>query len=136
MSAKLANLGLLKIKLFWNKGYDALNFFHNANRKILSPDSSYIVDLVIWPTFYNSSISMREVILTPFYKDLNRKASFFWGVLLVFKGCLEILQQYEKLIKTKHQKVFRLFLSFTEVTGEKLIWCVFLTPLPHILLQL
>ena len=97
MSAKLANLGLLKIKVFWNKVYDAINFLHDVNRKFLSPDSSYIVDLVIWPMFYDSSTSMREVILTPFYKDLNGKTFFFFlEVLLVFKWCLEILHQYEK----------------------------------------
>ena len=26
MSAKLATLGLLKIKVFWNKGYDVITF--------------------------------------------------------------------------------------------------------------
>ena len=48
-SAKLATLGLLKIKVFWNK--------------TLSCDSNYIADLAIWPKFGNSSISMREVII-------------------------------------------------------------------------
>ena len=81
MSAKLANLGLLKMKVFWNKVYDAINFVHDVSRKFLQPDSSYIVDLVIWPTFYNSSASMREVTLTPFYKDLNGKAFFLRSAL-------------------------------------------------------
>ena len=40
MPAKMANLGLLKIKLFSNEVYDVTN-------KSLSCDSSYIVDVVI-----------------------------------------------------------------------------------------
>ena len=50
MSAKLANLGLLKIKLFQNKSYDVINFVHdvtNTMNQILSRESNYIVDVVI-----------------------------------------------------------------------------------------
>ena len=64
MSAKLATLDLLEIKVFWNKGYDAIIFVHHVTNKILSRDSSFIVDVVMWPKFDNSSIYMREVILT------------------------------------------------------------------------
>ena len=64
MSAKLATLGLLKIKVFWNKGYDVIISVHDVTNKILSRDSNYIVDVVMWPKFGNSSISMREVIIT------------------------------------------------------------------------
>ena len=64
MSAKMATLGLLKIKIFWNKGYDVIISVHDVTNKILSLDSYYIVDMVKWPKFDNSSISMREVILT------------------------------------------------------------------------
>ena len=35
MSAKLATLGLLKIKVFWNKGYDVIVSIHNVVNKIL-----------------------------------------------------------------------------------------------------
>ena len=64
MSAKLATLGLLKIKLFWNKGYDIIIFVHDVTNKILERDSNYIVDVVVWSKFGNSSISMREFIIT------------------------------------------------------------------------
>ena len=64
MSAKMATLGLLKIKVFWNKGYDVIISVHDVTNKILSRDSNYIVDVVMWPKFGNSSISMREVIIT------------------------------------------------------------------------
>ena len=64
MSAKLATLGLLKGKVFWNKGYDIIIPVSDATNKMLSSDSNYTVDLVMWPKFGNSCISMREVIIT------------------------------------------------------------------------
>ena len=63
MTAKMATLGLLKIKLFLNKGYDVLIFAHDVTNQILSRDSYYIVDVVMWPKFGNSSIYIREVII-------------------------------------------------------------------------
>ena len=62
MSAKLATPGLLKTTIFWNKADDVIIPVHDVNNKILSRDSNYIVDVVMWPKFGNSSISMREVI--------------------------------------------------------------------------
>ena len=64
MSAKMATLGLLKIKVFWNKGYDVIISVYDIINKDSSRDSNYIVDAVMWPKFGNSSISMREVIIT------------------------------------------------------------------------
>ena len=64
MSAKLAALGLLKIKVFWNKGYSVIIYVHDVTSKILSPDSNYIIDVVMWPKFGNSGIFKREVIVT------------------------------------------------------------------------
>ena len=63
MSALMAALGLLEIKVFWSKGYDVMSYVHDVTSQILSPDSNYIVDVVMWPKFGNSSISMREVII-------------------------------------------------------------------------
>ena len=57
MSAKLDTLSLLK-KGILKKGYDDLT------NKVLWRDSKYIVDVVMWPKFGNSSISMIEVIWT------------------------------------------------------------------------
>ena len=62
--AKMATLELLKIKVFWNKDYDVIISVHDVTNKILSPDSNYIVDVVMWPKFGNSSISLREVPIT------------------------------------------------------------------------
>ena len=62
-SVKLATLGLLKIKVFWNNGYDEESFVHDITSKVLSSASNYIVDVVMWLKFDNSSIFMREVII-------------------------------------------------------------------------
>ena len=59
MLANLATLGLLKIKVFWNKGYDIIIFVHDVTNKMLSRDSSYNVHVVMWPKFGKSSISIR-----------------------------------------------------------------------------
>ena len=64
MSAKMATPGLLKITVFWNKGYDVIISVHDVTNKILSRDSNYIIDVVMWPKFGNSSICIREVIIT------------------------------------------------------------------------
>ena len=62
MSRKIATPGLLKVKLFRNKGFDVIISIHVVPNKILSGDSNYTVDVVMWPKFGNSSISMREVV--------------------------------------------------------------------------
>ena len=60
----MATPGILKITVFWNNGYDVVIPVDDVTNKILSRDSSYIVDVFMWPKFGNSSISMREVIAT------------------------------------------------------------------------
>ena len=60
ISAKMATPGLLKIKVFWKKGYEV----DDVTNKILSRDSNYIVDVFVRPKFGNCSILMREVITT------------------------------------------------------------------------
>ena len=64
MSAKLATLGFLRIKVFWNKVYDVIIYAHDVTNRILLCDSNYIADVVMWQKFGNSRISMREVIMT------------------------------------------------------------------------
>ena len=46
MSAKMATQGLLKITTFWSKGNDVIIPVDDANNKILSRDSNYIVDII------------------------------------------------------------------------------------------
>ena len=64
MSAKLATPGLLKNKILRNKGYDLIIPDYDVTNKILLREPNYIVDVVKWPKLSNSSISMREVIIT------------------------------------------------------------------------
>ena len=64
MSAKMATPGLLKITVFWNKGYDVIIPNDDVSNKILWPDSNVIVNLFMLLKFGNSSISMKEVIKT------------------------------------------------------------------------
>ena len=47
MSAKVATLGLLKIKVFRNKGYDIIISVYDVINRNLSRDSSFIVDVVM-----------------------------------------------------------------------------------------
>ena len=63
VSAKLATPGLLETKIFWEKGYDII-LDYDITSKILSHDSNYILAVVMWPKFGNSSISIIEVIIT------------------------------------------------------------------------
>ena len=62
MSAKMATPGLLKIRVFWNEGYDVIISVHDVTNKILSCDSNYIIDVVMWPKFGNCTTSIRKVI--------------------------------------------------------------------------
>ena len=67
ISAKIATLGLLKIKVFRNKAYDVVIFVYDVINKNLPRDSNFIVDLVMWPKFGNFRTSMREVIIISFW---------------------------------------------------------------------
>ena len=108
ISSKLAAVGVLEIKLFRNKNYDVIISVHDVTKKILLSDPIYIEDIaVLWPIFGNSSISLREVIITSILSVFDKQNKFFWGVLLVQvqwfgtstrKG-LEILHQPKLTIK-------------------------------------
>ena len=137
MSAKLVTLDLLKIKVFWNKGYDVIISVYDINNKILSRDSNYIVDVARWSKFRNSNISMRSYHKLSFVRIWPEKP-FFSGELLVevqqlragTRYGLEILDQCGKRIKTTNQKVLDLIPMFVEATGEKLVGGFF-APHPH-----
>ena len=68
----MANLGLPKIKVFWNKSYDITS-------KMLLRDSNSSVDVVMWPKFGHSRISMRDVIITSISWGFDQKNQFFEG---------------------------------------------------------
>ena len=112
MSAKMAYPGLLKIKVFRNKGYDIITYIHHVNDKILSRDLNYTIDVVMWLKFDNTSISMREVIIISILQGFDQKNCIFWEVVLVHvqkfgtgtRYELETLHQCSKKVKTKSQK--------------------------------
>ena len=60
----MATPGLLKLTVFWNKGYDIMIPANDVTNKNWSLDSNYTIDVFMWPKFGNSSISMRDVIST------------------------------------------------------------------------
>ena len=62
MSAKMAAPSLLKIKVFWNIGYDVIISVYDS--EVLLRGSNYIVDVIMGPNFGNLNISMTEVIIT------------------------------------------------------------------------
>ena len=64
ISAKMATPDRLKIRILWKKGYDVIFFVHDATNKILSCDSNYIIDVVMWSKLGNFSISMGKFIIT------------------------------------------------------------------------
>ena len=79
MSAKLAALGLLKLKVFWNKGYSVIISVHDVTKKFFH--EPHVTDVAMRVKFGNSSISMREVIIIStiirIYKDLSKKINFY-----------------------------------------------------------
>ena len=79
MSEKLGTLSLFKIKIFWDKGYDVVNFAPDVTNKILSRELNNIVEVVMWEKFGNSSISMREVIITSILQGFDQKNKFSEG---------------------------------------------------------
>ena len=50
---KVASAGLLKTKVFWNRVYDIMIYVHDVTKEVLSHDSKYIVDVVMWLKFGN-----------------------------------------------------------------------------------
>ena len=61
--SKSVTLGLLRIKILWNKGYDIMILIYRGIKKIVWPESNNIMNVVMWPKFGKSSISIREVII-------------------------------------------------------------------------
>ena len=51
-------------EILLNNGWDVITSAHEVNSKMLSCESNCIVDMVMQPKFGNSSIYMREVLIT------------------------------------------------------------------------
>ena len=46
ISAEIATLGLLKVQVFWNKGYYVIIAVYDITNEVLSRNSNYIIDAV------------------------------------------------------------------------------------------
>ena len=129
MPAKITTLGLLKTKVFWNKGYDLIISVYDVTSKILSSDSNYTVYSVTWPKFGNSRISMKEVILISILKGFVQKNHIFDGTSslnfnnfrLALGPALKFYTSVEKGLKLKVTTFLGINLRFAEVTREKLV---------------
>ena len=126
MLAKMVTLSLLKIKPFWNKGYEVTTYVSDVTNKFLSRDSIYIVNVFMWPKSGNSSMSMREIIIISILKGFDQKNLFFerWSCFRFNNLGLELgiaLQFYTSMatgLKLKVRKFWGLTAMFVEVTGE------------------
>ena len=54
-SAKMATPGLLKIGVFWKKGYDVIISVYDVINKFLSCDSNYIIDVVMYQSLLTAA---------------------------------------------------------------------------------
>ena len=82
MLVKMAAPGLLKIPVFWNKGYDNIISVGEVTNKVLSHDSIYIGDMVTCPKFGNLHFYERSNSNLNFIRTWPEKP-VFWGVVLV-----------------------------------------------------
>ena len=71
--------------IFQNKGYGVIIVNYGVTNKVLSLYSDYVVDVVMWPKFGDSSISMRiyDNLITSISQGFEQKNYFFWGMVLV-----------------------------------------------------
>ena len=117
VSAKMATAGFFRITVFWNKVDDVIIPVDDVTNNILLRDSNYIVDLLIWPKFGNSSISLREVI---------RKTAFFEGwtwfkfnnLGLTLGTNLKFSTSVAKGLQLKARMFWGLIPTFVKVAGE------------------
>ena len=81
ISAKLATLVLLKLKITSNKVYDVIIFVHDVTNTISSRHSNI---MYIWscdPSLVTLAFLWEKLSYTQFYKDLSRKITFLRGGL-------------------------------------------------------
>ena len=124
ISAKLATPNLLKIKIFQNKGYDVIISDYDVTNKFFSHESNYIINVVMWPKFGNSSDFMREVVITSILWGFHQKNHFFEGwswfefnnLGLALDMTLKFYTSVEKVLKQKVRKFLGLSPTFVEVT--------------------
>ena len=127
---------LIRSNVFWKKVYDITIYVYGATNKILSRDSKFIVDVIMWPKFFKSSIFIRELIITSILTVFDQKKHFLeewpWFKFNNFWLALGIgLKFYTSVTKQLNLKVtllLELILIFAEFAGEKHVGGFFLLP--------
>ena len=122
MSAKLATPAFLKIKIFWNNDHDVIIFVYDVTKKKLSHGSNHIVDVVMWPKFFDSGISMRQVTIITILLEFDQKKAFFEGwswfkfnnLELALGTTFKFYTSEAKGLKLKLRKFWRLIFTFVE----------------------
>ena len=109
-----------------NKGYDVIIISHDVTTKIFPRYSNYIVDVMIWPKFGNSSIFMTAVIITSILQGFHHKIFFegcswfkFNNLELALSLALKFYKSVVKRLKLKVKKYWGLIP--VGVTAEKLV---------------
>ena len=135
--AKLATLGILKIKAFWDKDHDVITSVHDVTNKILSVtqiimlmcscDQSFITPAFIYERSYSLNCIRIWPAIPIFLRGALGSSSIIWACT---KYGLKILYQGGKRVKTRNQKVFRIYSYVCRITGGKLVGKAFL-PLPQ-----
>ena len=82
MSVRKFALGFLKIKVFWSKNCDVINFGDDFSNIVLSRGANYIVDMATWIKLGIPSISMRDVSKTSMLYGFDQKSKIFGKVHL------------------------------------------------------
>ena len=112
----------------------------DTTKSILSCDSNHIVKVAMWPKFDNSSITMREVIITLILQRFDLKKWIFEGCFWFKFNYLGLalgmaFKFYTAVTKELRVRKFRgLIPTFGQVTWEKLVG-VFLAPSPPLILK-
>ena len=138
MSPKTASLGLLK-KTFWNKSFHIVISVHDVTNIILIHDPNCTVNVVMWPNLCNSSISLREVIITSILSSPYQRNYFFeklcWfkfnNLELTLGAAVKFYTSVIKGLKPKVRKFWGVSPMFIEVTGGKLVGEHFWIPNPE-----
>ena len=124
MSAKMATPDLLKLTVFWNKGYYVI-ILDNDVTKIY-----HVIQIIFQICSCDQSLVTLEKLSQPqFHKDLTRKTVFFDGWswfkfnnLGVALGTnLKFYTSVAKGLKLKVRKFLKLIPTFVELPGEKLV---------------
>ena len=138
ISAKMATLGLLKIRIFWNKGYDIIISWRHPQIFITWFKFYYRCGHVtkVWQLYHFYEKSYHNL---DFIRIWLEKPFFFEGWSwfkfnnfgLALDTNLEFYTSVAKVLKLKVKNIWRPNPTFVEVTGEKLVGERGLSPHPE-----